>query len=195
MRQQAAPSEQEQAFGGVIDVLEAIGAVYAVWGGLAVVAYGEPRYTMDMDILLSPYGLRTDLFVRRLEESHYHVDRVTVQNVLAGGYFNVIHLPTQIKTDFFVPVQEPWLGAVFKERVYLPFDSYRQAAYVSVEAAVISKLRAYAESESTRHLDDIASIVRVQRQRLNKKAIDIQAAHLGVLGAWKAMWAANTAGP
>jgi hypothetical protein len=31
--------EQNQAFGGVIDVLEAIGATYAIWGGMAVVAY------------------------------------------------------------------------------------------------------------------------------------------------------------
>lgn len=36
------PLEQSQAFGGVIDVLEAIGAIYAIWGGLAVVAWGEP---------------------------------------------------------------------------------------------------------------------------------------------------------
>lgn len=194
MTQHATPSEQERAFGGVIDVLEAIGATYAIWGGLAVVAYGEPRFTLDMDILLSPYGLLTDGFVRRLHETHYHVDKIAVSNALAGGYFNVIHLTTQIKTDFYVPVQEPWLQAVFKERVYLPFDGYRQAAYVSADAAVISKLRAYAERESTRHLDDIASIVRVQGERLNKKAIDIQAARLGVLGAWRAIRAANTPG-
>jgi hypothetical protein len=31
--------EQNQAFGDVIDVLEAIGATYAIWGGMAVVAY------------------------------------------------------------------------------------------------------------------------------------------------------------
>jgi hypothetical protein len=49
--------DQAQTFGGVIDVLEAVGATYAIWGGLAVVAYGEPRYTQDIDILLIPAGL------------------------------------------------------------------------------------------------------------------------------------------
>jgi hypothetical protein len=58
--------DQSQAFGGVIDVLEAIEAQYAIWGGLAVVAYGEPRFTHDMDILLSPDGFAAALFVRRL---------------------------------------------------------------------------------------------------------------------------------
>lgn len=52
MKQPAAPLEQQQAFGGVIDVLEAIGAAYAIWGELAVVMYGQPRFTLDMESCL-----------------------------------------------------------------------------------------------------------------------------------------------
>lgn len=44
--------EHGQAFGGVIDVLEAIGAGYAIWGGVTVIDYWESRFTHDMDILL-----------------------------------------------------------------------------------------------------------------------------------------------
>ena len=84
--------EQSQAFGGVIDVLEAIGANYAIWGGLAVIAYGEPRFTQDMDILLGGMQFSTTLFVKRLRETHYHVDEISVNRALSGGFFNVIHL-------------------------------------------------------------------------------------------------------
>ena len=84
--------DQSQAFGGVIDVLEAIGAKYAIWGGMAVVAYGEPRFTQDMDILLSPEKFAAPLFVRRLHETHYHADEIAVNRAMSGGYFNVIHL-------------------------------------------------------------------------------------------------------
>jgi hypothetical protein len=66
--------EQSRAFGGVIDVLEAIGAQYAIWGGMAVVVHGEPRFTQDMDILLSPQQFAVANFVRRLIETHYHLD-------------------------------------------------------------------------------------------------------------------------
>lgn len=62
--------EQGQAFGGVIDVLEAIGAGYAIWGGLAVVAYGEPRFTQDLDILLSPEQFAATLFYLSPVRSH-----------------------------------------------------------------------------------------------------------------------------
>lgn len=182
--------EQEQAFGGVIDVLEAIGASYAIWGGMAVVAYGEPRFTQDMDILLHPLGLNVSLFVRRLQEQHYHVDELSVRNSLSGGFFNVIHLGYHIKIDFFVP-QDPALLAMIVERVYLPFDALRRAAYVTPSAVVIAKLRAYQESQSTRHLDDIASIIRIQREKLDDKSLDMTAARLGLLGVWRSLWAEN----
>jgi hypothetical protein len=177
--------------GGVVDVLEAIGATYAIWGGMAVVAHGEPRFTMDMDILLSHEGFYADLFVRRLQETHYYVDAMTVQRaLLQGGYFNVIHLPTNIKTDFYVPRgavsgHEAVLRRALKERVQLPFDEMREAAYISPEGAITSKLLAFADSGSTRHLDDIASILRVQGDRVNTARIDVLAARFGVLGAWR----------
>lgn len=182
--------EQGQAFGGVIDVLEAIGARYAIWGGLAVVAYGEPRFTQDMDILLSPSGFTVAPFVRRLREMQYHVDEMAVRRALGGGYFNIIHLAYFIKADFYVPV-EPDLPAMLDDRVYLPFDEMRRAAYLTPESCVVTKLRAYADSASTRHLDDIASIVRLQGKKLDQVRLDVAAARLGLLGVWRALWEAN----
>ena len=182
--------EQGQAFGGVIDVLEAIEAQYAIWGGIAVVAYGEPRFTQDMDILLSPSQFETSLFVRRLREMHYHVDEIAVNKALGGGYFNVIHLGYHIKTDFYVPV-EPDLLVMISERTYLPFDEMRRAAYITPTSVIIAKLQAYKNSQSTRHLDDIASIVRLQGKKLDAKEIDVVAARLGLLGVWRALWEQN----
>lgn len=180
--------------GGVIDVLEAIGAVYAIWGGLAVVAHGEPRFTMDMDVLLSPQGFHQELFAQRLEETHYHVDRTAVQlAVLDGGYFNVIHLYTHIKTDFYVLTDsgESMLQKALTERVRLPFDEMRDAAYVSADGTIVSKLVAYADSESTRHLEDISSIIRSKGHSLDAAYIETVAARLGVLGIWRRVWDEN----
>lgn len=188
---QAVAMDQQQAFGRVIDVLEAVGAHYAIWGGWAVVAYGEPRFTMDMDILLEPLGLRDKIFVQRLRESSFQVDEVALFDALGGGYFNVIHQPSQLKVDFFVPVQDALLQRAIRERVYLPFDEIRRAAYVSAEALVITKLQAYAESESTRHLDDIATVVRLQGDKLDNDQIDVSAARMGMLGVWRSLWESN----
>lgn len=180
--------------GGVIDVLEAIGATYAIWGGLAVVAHAEPRFTMDMDVLLNPHGFDKEPFARRLEETHYHVDRTAVQRaILEGGYFNVIHLYTSIKTDFYVLARtgESLLRKALSERIRLPFDEMRDAAYVSADGTIVSKLVAYADSNSTRHLDDIGSIIRVKGNSLDAVYIETVAARLGVLGVWRRLWGEN----
>jgi hypothetical protein len=185
--------EQGQAFGGVIDVLEALGAVYAIWGGLAVVAYGEPRFTQDMDVLLSPERFLVDSFVRRLRETHYHVDETAVRQALTGGFFNVIHLAYLIKIDFYTPVEQE-LRMMLAERTYLPFDAARRAAYVTPTALVIAKLRAYADSQSTRHLDDVGSLARIQGNKLDLKRLDAAAARLGLFGVWRAAWEENQPG-
>lgn len=67
----------------------------------------------------------------------------------------------------------------------------RQAAYVSAEGAIAGKLHAFVQSGSTRHLEDIGSIVRVQGNKLDAATIDTVAARLGVLGAWRAQWEGN----
>lgn len=163
-------------------------------GGMAVVMYGEPRFTQDMDILLSPQKFPVKPLVQRLESTHYHVDEQAVQNaVLLGGFFNVIHRHYHIKTDFYVLV-EPELKAMIAERQYEAFDEMRQAAYVSASSLVMAKLRAYENSQSTRHLDDIAGLIRIRGNQLAVARIEIAAANLGVLGVWRSLWEANRPG-
>lgn len=157
---------------------------------MAVIAYGEPRFTQGMDILLSPEQFAVAPFVRRLDQMHYHVDEISVNRALSGGFFNVIHLGYHIKTDFYVPV-EPELKTMIANRVYLPFDKVRSAAYLTPTAITAAKLRAYQESQSTRHLDDMASIIRLQGKKLEREQLDIAAARLGLLGVWRAMWEQN----
>ena len=179
--------DQNQAFGEVIDVLEAIGAQYAIWGGMAVIVYGEPRFTQDLDILLSPSSFSITNFVKRLKESTYHVDEISVRNALAdGGFFNVIHLHYAIKVDFYVPT-EPHLKAMINSGVSFPFDMIRRAKYVTADDLIKAKLIAFKNSESTRHLDDIASIIRIQEKNLDYEDLELFAARIGALGAWRAV--------
>lgn len=180
--------KQSQVFGGIIDVLEAIGATYAIWGGIAVVAYGEHRFTQDMDILLSPeqfVALRAP-FARDTLPCRRNFGEPGLER----RFFYVIHLGHHIKTDFYVPV-EPELRAMIADRTYLPFNEMRRAAYITPTAVITAKLRAYADSQSTRHIDDIASIVRLQGSKLEPKQLDIASARMGLLGVWRALWAEN----
>lgn len=183
--------EQSQVFGGVIDVLEAVDAIYAIWGGLAVVAFGEPRFTQDMDILLRGRSLSVAPFIRRLRAMHYYVDEQAVRSAtIEGGFFNVIHQHYAIKVDFYTP-NESYLESMIDERITIPFDEIRRAAYITATSVVAAKLRAFLDSGSTRHLEDIGGIIRVQGSRLDSERLNRLAAQLGCYGVWRELWNKN----
>jgi hypothetical protein len=177
--------EQHRAFAGVIDVLEAIGADYVIWGGVAAVAYGEQRFTHDMDVVIR---LSTDdarFMAKALEEDGYHVSLPSILDTLWGGFFNIIHLETNVKVDFFVPGPDSILHWAFQHRRRLPFDEIRRASFMPPESVILTKLRAYRGSGSTRHLDDIESILRVSGPELDLAYINREAARMGVFGTWR----------
>lgn len=67
-------------------------------------------------------------------------------------------------------------------------EARRQVYRVDINKIVIAKLRAYKDSQSTRHLDDIASIIRVRRSKLDQKEIEQTVAQLGLFGVWRSLW-------
>jgi len=177
--------EQHRAFAGVIDVLEAIGADYVIWGGVAAVAYGEQRFTHDMDVVIRLNADDAHFMAKALEEDGYHVSLPSMLDALQGGYFNVIHLETNIKVDFFVPRPDPILHWAFQHRRRLPFDEVRQASFMPPESVILTKLRAHQDSGSTRHLDDVEGILRVSGPELDLAYVDREAARIGVFGTWR----------
>lgn len=62
------------------------------------------------------------------------------------------------------------------------FDKMRRAAYITAEDAIITKFRAYQDSQSTRHLDDIGSIIKMQGSELNVSQIEQAIIPMGLLG-------------
>lgn len=178
--------EQHQAFAGVIDILEAIGIEYVIWGGVAAVAYGEPRFTYDMDLVVKLDGQRARLMAQALEQDHYYVSLPSMLDAASqGGYFNVIHFYSNVKIDFFVPGRDPIIQWAFDHRRTLAFDEMRQAYYMPPEAVILTKLRTYRDSGSTRHLDDIEGILRVSGPGLDRVYVEREAARMGMLGVWR----------
>jgi hypothetical protein len=153
--------EQNRAFGGVIDILEAIGIEYVIWGGVAAITYGEPRFTRDMDVVVRLRYSEVDTLARVLEEDGYYVS----DEAIAG--------------------HDPILIWAFEHRQMKNFDEFRQASYMPPESVTLTKLRAYQDSGSTRHLDDIEGILRVSEPELDLAYIDREAARIGAFGTWR----------
>jgi hypothetical protein len=110
-----------------------------------------------------------------------------------GGYFNVIHFCTNIKVDFFVPRHDAIIQWAFEHRRMMPFDEIRQAAYMPPESVILTKLRTYQDSGSTRHLEDIEGIIRVTGPDLDCAYIGREALRMEMLEVWRNLLDKNEA--
>lgn len=178
--------EQIRAFGGVIDILEAMDVEYLIWGGVATALYGEPRFTQDMDLVLRLNYHQGETLARLLVGDGYYVSSEAVRDAIGRHFhFNAIHLETGIKVDFSVEGPDPVLAWAFKHARRQPFDEIRSATFMPAEAVILAKLRAYQASNSDRHRRDVEGMLRVSGPDLDMDYIGLTAARLGLVHLWR----------
>src|SRR3990172_967849 len=88
----------------IVDVLEKSEISYAVTGGMAVVAWGRPRYTIDADIVIElSLSQSKNLLqsLRKIDKKIYMSDIAASEAIIRKGEFNLIH-PDGYKIDFWV---------------------------------------------------------------------------------------------
>ena len=83
--------------------LEALGIDYCVGGSAASSLLGEPRATLDVDIVTALTASSIDAFARAIESSFF-VDADMARDAIAHrSAFNVLHLATMFKIDVSSP--------------------------------------------------------------------------------------------
>ena len=92
-----------------------------------------------------------------------------------------------------MPRHDPIIQWAFDHRRVLPFDEMRQAAYMPPEAVILTRLRTYRDSGSTRHLEDIEGILRVSGPGPNIAYIEREALKMEMLQVWRELLAKTEA--
>ena len=154
--------------------LEAAGIRYAVGGSWASTAFGEPRFTNDVDILADLSAAHLDEFLQRLPAAFYVDPTKARDSIRLGRPFNVIHIPLAFKFDLF-PARAFPLGLDELDRaVPLPGSGLSElpVPFVTPEDILLAKLHWYraggevSESEVARHRRDRAKSGRDSRSEL-----------------------------
>jgi hypothetical protein len=83
----------------VADALQACGIRYVVGGSLASSFSGEPRSTLDVDMLVSITTAEIPRLIDALGEQFHADDEAFRRAVRDRSSVNVIHLPTATKID------------------------------------------------------------------------------------------------
>jgi hypothetical protein len=176
------PSELLQRLIGVLDGMK---IAYRVVGSVASTTYGEPRFTNDIDVVVDLHLEDADRFCGFFPAEEFYCYRdAVIEAIRQRRQFNIIHYESGIKVDVFIP--EPgFSGEALLARgrrvTLLPgFDAW----FASPEDVILKKLEYYREGGSEKHISDIAGILKVQQEQIDRDYLVATAQRLGLEETW-----------
>ena len=168
--------------------LNQLGVRYMVSGSFAAMLYGEPRLTHDVDIILhlrpadvprlAPAFPAPDFYLPPAEVITLEMSRAQ------RGHFNVIHLDTGFKADFYLCGRDALhLWALEQTRAMTYQDEPVRVA--PPEYVIVRKLEYFREGGSEKHLRDIQTMLAVSGERLTLAWVQEWVQRLGLEHQWQ----------
>jgi hypothetical protein len=164
------------------EALDAIGAVHTIGGSIASSFAGEPRSTVDIDIIAALDQQHVAPLVAALGPEFYIDEVAVLRAVRDRGIVNLIHQATQLKVDLFVAGNSPLDAQQLARRRAVVLGPGRTIHIHPPEDILLQKLRWYrlGGETSDRQWRDIIGIIRVQGTRLDRPYLERHAPVLGV---------------
>lgn len=176
---------QGEFFSFVIDVLEELDIPYMITGSVAAMAYGEPRLTLDMDVVVDLSEKQAEALCRKFGDDFYKDLDSILAAVRQKGRFNIIHVPSGSKIDFYQLKDDSLSRQMFKSRRQESFREDKTASFSRPEDVIISKLIFYKEGRSEKHLADIRGMLQISGEQLDLAYIDKKVKELNLYSFWE----------
>ncbi|MCB0083429.1 MAG: hypothetical protein KDE47_20950 [Caldilineaceae bacterium] len=162
-------NELRAFFTYVVSVLEKFDISYMVVGGFAVIFYGAPRLTIDVDIVVDMQLQHVQTFVGAFPVPTYYASEEGIRDSLLRRYpFNVIEPSTGAKVDLVPLPSDLFSRFAFQRRQRMVYDEAGHAAmFITAEDIILAKLLAYRETNSDKHLQDARGVLLMQWDELN----------------------------
>lgn len=182
MVEEADPRHLLIKIAGILDELQ---IPYLVTGGLAVLVWGRPRFTADIDIVIETQAeAREKIYQKLLTVGKGYIDEEEIKKAIeAQGEFNFIDGESGIKVDFWISKDDDFDASRLKRRVAREVLG-RKIYFTSPEDLILIKLVWYKESGSSRHLEDIESVVKISGEKLDHLYIEKWVEKLGLGKYW-----------
>jgi hypothetical protein len=179
--------DQAELLSYLLDVLEGGHFRYGITGSHATMAYGESRFTNDIDVVMELDAASLERLRAAFSFPDFYMNEGATIAVANGGMFNIVRPDSGLKIDVIVPEKEfdrQQLDRVVRAPVNL---AGRMASFISPEDVIIKKMAAYNEGESDKHLRDITGVLTSLASRIDRTYIERWADQLGYRHIWDAI--------
>jgi hypothetical protein len=175
--------------------LESEGIRYLITGSVASSIYGEPRNTLDIDLVLLVEANQIPSLPRLFPEEDFYLppaDVIAIESRReAHGHFNIIHHNTGLKADMYLSRNHPALPWALENRRRVQTPSC-EISIAPPEYVILHKLEFFRESGSQKHLRDIAGII--EQQELDQPFLDNMIRQLNLTAQYQAAQALTDRG-
>jgi hypothetical protein len=173
-----------EAFAPLRSALELAGVRFAIGGSWASTAFGDPRFTNDIDILADLNLQNLERFLQNLP-STFLADAEEARKALClGRPFNVIYIPIALKFDLFPAAAFPLGSQELERAVLLAGNGLSDAPtpFVTAEDILLAKLYWFRTGGEVSEVQwrDIEGIIRGQRETLDREYLETNASRVGV---------------
>lgn len=160
------------------------GIAYMLTGSFASAHHGAPRSTLDIDIVIAANSEQLRSFVQSLPSSEYYADLDAALEARRGqSLFNVIDLATGWKIDLIIRKSRAFSQEEFNRRQLVTVQDL--ALFVaSAEDVVIAKLEWSKLAQSQRQTEDVASILRLRWEALDRPYLEKWISELDLNQEW-----------
>jgi len=177
----------------VIDALQASGVEYLIGGAIAEWAWGEPRATQDLDLVVKIPIKSIKRLSKELEKRDMLVPAEIILDAVvedrADIPINAIHIYSGLKADLY-PVREgdELRQSAFRRRELIDYGPPIGKVYIhSPEDLILYKLIYFGVSQQSKHSRDIAAIIKSKKDELDLDYIEGWVTRLGLDSLWKEM--------
>jgi hypothetical protein len=161
---------------------DTLGVIHTIGGSIASSIAGEPRSTLDIDVVAALRESDIAPLVTALSGDFYVSDEALRRAVRERSSANLIHQATQVKVDIFVAGGTPLDEQQLRRRQKIELTDGRILHVHPPEDILLQKLHWYRKGGETsdRQWRDILGIVRVQAQHLDRDYLRVNAPTLDV---------------
>lgn len=175
----------QEAIRQITSALDQCRIPYMLTGSFASVHYGSPRTTQDIDFVIAASDAQLREFINLLAPPHYYADTdAALEANRRRSMFNVLDVEGGWKIDFMIRKPRTFSEEEFRRRVPINLAGIDLFA-ASAEDVVVSKLEWAKLSQSQRHIDDAAGVLRARWDSLDRAYIDRWIRELELVDEWK----------
>lgn len=168
--------------------LNSLGIRYMVSGSVAVIVYGEPRLTHDVDLVVVLEEPQIARLKEAFPQSEFYCPPSEVIAVEAArefrGHFNLIHHATGFKADVYLSGRDPLHAWALSRAKRLEVEG-EPLVVAPPEYVIVRKLEYFREGGSEKHVRDIRSILVTSPQLVQRDELERLIRERGLQEEWR----------